>query len=75
MNYRVIVASVLLVSAAPLLAEQPPLKEPGHWAQDYTGRKADPLVRFGCRKEYTDRVIEGPAGPADLLVVSDGGVR
>src|SRR3954447_18605889 len=47
MNYRVIVASVLLVSAAPLLAEQPPLKEPGHWAQDYTGRKADPLVRFG----------------------------
>src|SRR3954453_8356431 len=47
MNYRVIVASVLLVSAAPLLAEQPPLKEPGHWAQDYTRRKADPLVRFG----------------------------
>jgi zinc protease len=47
MNYRVIVASVLLVSSAPLLAEQPPLKQPGHWAQDYTGRKADPSVRFG----------------------------
>src|SRR3954451_23803166 len=47
MHYRVFVASVLLVSAAPLLAAQPPLKQPGHWAQDYTGRKADPLVRFG----------------------------
>ena len=47
MHYRVFVASVLLVSSAPLLAEQPPLKQAGHWAQDYTGRKADPLVRFG----------------------------
>ena len=47
MHYRVFVASVLLVSSAPLFAEQPPLKQAGHWAQDYTGRKADPLVRFG----------------------------
>src|SRR5881275_637832 len=47
MHYRVFVASVLLVSSAPLLAEQPPLKQAGHWAQDYTGRKADPSVRFG----------------------------
>ncbi len=47
MHYRVFVASVLLVSSAPLLAEQPSLKQAGHWAQDYTGRKADLLVRFG----------------------------
>jgi zinc protease len=47
MNYRTIVASLLLVSSAPLLAAQEPVKQPGRWAQDYTGRKADPSVRFG----------------------------
>jgi zinc protease len=47
MKYRSIVASLLLVSSAPLFAAQPPLKQPGRWAQDYTGRKADPSVRFG----------------------------
>src|SRR5438552_568112 len=47
MKYRVLVGSLLLASSAPLLAEQPPLKQPGRWAQDYTGRKADPSVRFG----------------------------
>ena len=46
MNHRSIVASLLLVSSVPLAA-QPLLKQPGHWAQDYTGRKADPSVRFG----------------------------
>lgn len=47
MKFCPIVASLLLVSSAPLLAQQPLLKQPGHWAQDYTGRRADPSVRFG----------------------------
>jgi zinc protease len=46
MKYRVLVASFLLVSSS-LVAAQPLLKQPGHWAQDYTGRKADPSIRFG----------------------------
>ena len=47
MKYRVIIASLLLVSSAPLLADQPLLKQSSRWVQDYTGRKADPAVRFG----------------------------
>ena len=47
MKYRMLVASLLLASSAPLLAAEPMLKQPGRWAQDYTGRKADPKVRFG----------------------------
>ena len=47
MKYRSIVASLLLVTSAPLFAAEAPLKQPGQWAQDYTGRKADPSVRFG----------------------------
>ena len=46
MNYRTVVASFLLVSSAPACG-QPLMKQPGRWAQDYTGRKADPSVRFG----------------------------
>ena len=44
---RLFVASILLASFAPLYADPQLLKQPGHWAQDYTGRKADPNVRFG----------------------------
>src|SRR5437868_12616188 len=47
MKYRVIIASLLLVSSAPLLADQPLLKQSSRWVQDYTGRKADPAIRFG----------------------------
>jgi zinc protease len=47
MKYRFLVASILLASATPLLAQQPLLKQPGRWAQDYTGRQADQSVRFG----------------------------
>ena len=46
MKYRVLVASFLLVSSS-LVSAEPLLKQPGHWAQDYTGRKADPSIRFG----------------------------
>ncbi len=41
------VAASLALGAAPVLAQQAPLEQPGKWAQDYTGRKADPAVRFG----------------------------
>ena len=47
MKYPVLVASLLLAASGPLLAEQPLLKQPGRWAQDYTGRKADPGIHFG----------------------------
>jgi zinc protease len=47
MKYRLFAASFLCATASPLLAQQPLLKQPGRWAQDYTGRKADPSVRFG----------------------------
>src|SRR5947199_1245451 len=47
MNYHTIVASLLLVSSAPLLGAEAAAKQAGRWAQDYTGRKADPSVRFG----------------------------
>ena len=36
----------MLASFQPAGAEAP-LKQPGHWAQDYLGRTADPAVRFG----------------------------
>lgn len=48
MKYHV-AAALLLAFSAPLLAQQqsPQLEQPGKWAQDYAGRKADPRVRFG----------------------------
>jgi zinc protease len=47
MKYGVLAATCLSLVATPVLAQQAPLEQPGHWAQDYTGRKADPAVRFG----------------------------
>ncbi len=40
------VASSIAIASAPAGAA-PLLERPGVWAQDYTGRKADPAVRFG----------------------------
>jgi zinc protease len=37
----------LTLFASPVLADTPPLKQPGRWAQDYLGRAADPAIRFG----------------------------
>jgi zinc protease len=50
MNFRhnavsLIVLSLLVVS--PARADEEPVKQPGHWAQDYLHRAADPAVRFG----------------------------
>jgi zinc protease len=47
MRFRILVASLLLASSAPLLAQQPLLADASRWSQDYTGRAADPAVRFG----------------------------
>lgn len=65
MKYRVLVASLLLASSAPLLAQQPLLKQPGRWAQDYTGRKADPAVRFGTLPNGLRYAIQHNDTPSD----------
>jgi zinc protease len=65
MKYRVLVASLLLASSAPLLADQPLLKQPGRWAQDYTGRKADPAVRFGTLPNGLRYAIQHNETPSD----------
>jgi len=65
MTYRVLVASFLLAGSAPLLAQQPLLKQPGRWAQDYTDRKADPAVRFGTLPNGLRYAIEHNETPSD----------
>ena len=65
MKYRIVVASFLLASSAPLLADQPLLKQPGRWAQDYTGRKADPAVRFGTLPNGLRYAIQHNETPSD----------
>lgn len=47
MNYRTFAAVLMAFSAAPLTAQQALPEQPRKWAQDYTGRRADPSVRFG----------------------------
>lgn len=65
MKYRSIVASLLIMSSAPVLAAQPLLKQPGRWAQDYTGRKADPSVRFGTLPNGVRYAIMHHETPSD----------
>jgi zinc protease len=65
MKYRVIVASLLLVSSAPVLGDQSLLKQSGRWAQDYTGRKADPSVRFGTLANGVRYAIMHNETPSD----------
>src|SRR4051794_39500557 len=65
MKYRSIVASLLLVSSAPVLGAEAPAKQPGRWAQDYTGRKADPSVRFGTLPNGLRYAIQHNETPHD----------
>ena len=65
MKTRVIIASLLLASSAPLLAADPLLEQPGRWAQDYTGRKADPAVRFGTLPNGLRYAIQHNETPSD----------
>ena len=65
MKNRLFVASLLLATSAPLLAQQPLLKQPGHWAQDYTGRKADSDVIFGTLPNGLRYAIQHNETPSD----------
>src|SRR3569623_749496 len=47
MQYRAVAALLASICAAPLIAQAPLPEQPGKWALDFTGRKADPAVRFG----------------------------
>ena len=50
--------------AGPAMADVP-LKQPGHWAQDYTARKADPAVLFGTLPNGMRYAIQHNTTPAD----------
>jgi zinc protease len=65
MKYRLVVASFLLASSAPLLAQPAPAEQPNRWAQDYTGRKADPSVRFGTLPNGLRYAIMHNSTPSD----------
>lgn len=79
MKYPVLVASVLLASSASLLAQQPLLKQPGRWVQDYTGRKPDPTIRFGTLSNgvrYAIRHNETPSqGVAMRMRIGSGSLQ
>ncbi|MBW0007182.1 MAG: insulinase family protein, partial [Sphingomonas sp.] len=64
MKTRFIVASLLLASSAPALAADL-LQQPGRWAQDYTGRKADPAVRFGTLPNGLRYAIQHNTTPSE----------
>jgi zinc protease len=55
----------LAFSANPALAEDAPVKQPGHWAQDYLHRAADPAVRFGTLPNGLRYAIMHNETPAD----------
>lgn len=64
MKTRFIIASLLLASSAPALAADL-LQQPGRWAQDYTGRKADPAVRFGTLPNGLRYAIQHNTTPSE----------
>ena len=55
----------LVLSANPALADTVPVKQPGHWAQDYLHRPADPAVRFGTLPNGLRYAIMHNDTPAD----------
>jgi len=65
MKYRVVIASILLCSSAPLLAQPASTEQPNRWAQDYVGRKADPSVRFGTLPNGLRYAIMHNTTPSD----------
>ncbi|MBU6268595.1 MAG: insulinase family protein [Sphingomonadales bacterium] len=67
-----VAASLLAIAfvAVPVWADQPPAKQvpakqPGRWAQDYTGRAADPDVRFGTLPNGLRYAIRHNETPSD----------
>lgn len=71
MTYRAAEAILLAFTAAPLAA-QAPLEQPGKWAQDYTGRKADPEVRFGTLPNGFRYAIIHNETPSDGIAMRIG---
>lgn len=56
----------LAVTAAPATA-QVPTKRPGVWAQSYSGRKADPAIRFGQLANGMRYAVMHNATPANQM--------
>jgi len=56
---------VLALLAVPALADDIPLRQEGRWAQDYTGRKADPAVLFGTLPNGLRYAIMRNTTPSD----------
>lgn len=56
---------VLALLAAPAQADPVPLKQDGRWAQDYTGRQADPAVVFGTLPNGLRYAIMRNTTPSD----------
>ncbi|HEY7958854.1 MAG TPA: insulinase family protein [Sphingomicrobium sp.] len=65
MNIRILAALLLTASAVPLAAQPAPQVQPGKWAQDYTGRKADPAVIFGTLPNGLRYAIMHNTTPSD----------
>jgi len=55
----------IALASAPAFAEDVPLKQPGHWAQDYLHRPADPQVLFGTLPNGLRYAIMHNETPAD----------
>src|SRR5512146_2732752 len=65
MNTRILAVLLLTASAVPLAAQPAPQVQPGKWAQDYTGRKADPAVIFGTLPNGLRYAIMHNTTPSD----------
>ena len=65
MEYRVALALLLGASAVPLAAQPAQTVQPSKWAQDYTGRKADPAIVFGTLPNGLRYAIMHNTTPSD----------
>jgi len=69
MIFRTVVASLLLSTTSVIAAAPTTMKQPGHWAQSYTGRLADPSVRFGTLPNGLRYAIMHNETPSDGVVM------
>ena len=76
MKYRILAALLLGASAVPLAAQpsaatvqSAPTVQPGKWVQDYTGRKADPAIRFGTLPNGLRYAIMHNETPSDGIAM------
>lgn len=68
-----------LLLGVPASADNVPLKQPGHWAHEYTGRRADPAIVFGTLPNglrYAIKHHETPSnGVAMRLRIGSGSMQ